>query len=144
MPKYIEPIEGSLSSPEVHEEYPLVLNTGARIHSTFCSQHLNIPSLLKIQGKPLVIINPVDDKNRGIKSGDKVKVQTKRGEVYFYADVSEKVLVGTVEVNQGGGNNFQVEEWKDGNVNHLTDFKNRDDISGFPVIKALLCEVKKF
>jgi len=29
------------------------------------------------------------------------------------------------------------------NANALTDFENRDPISGFPVYKALLCEVRK-
>jgi hypothetical protein len=28
-------------------------------------------------------------------------------------------------------------------VNELTDPENRDPISGFPVLKALLCEVEK-
>jgi hypothetical protein len=28
-------------------------------------------------------------------------------------------------------------------ANSVTDFENRDPISGFPVFKALLCEVKK-
>jgi hypothetical protein len=28
-------------------------------------------------------------------------------------------------------------------INYLTDMDNRDPISGFPVLKALLCEVRK-
>ena len=143
LPKYIEPIESPMESSDVFKDYPLILNTGARIHSTFRSQHLNIPSLLKLQEKPLALINPKDAVKRGIENGDRIKVKTKRGEVYFYADVSDKVLPGTVEVNQGGGSPIQVDEWKEGNVNYLTDFKNRDNISGFPVLKALLCEIEK-
>ncbi|MDD3895197.1 MAG: hypothetical protein PHU36_09305 [Syntrophomonadaceae bacterium] len=57
LPVYVEPIEGSFGSPERYKEYPLTLNTGTRIHSTFRSQHLNIPGLLKIQDKPHVIIH---------------------------------------------------------------------------------------
>lgn len=142
LPKYIEPIEGPLSK-EDHKEYPLILNTGARIHSTFRSQHLNIKSLVKMQDKPQVLINPADAKKRSINNGDKVKIKTKRGGVYFYAFVTNRTQTGTVEVNQGGGNPFQVKEWREGNVNYLTDFKNRDEISGFPVLKALLCEIIK-
>lgn len=143
LPEYIEPIEGPIAAIEVYKEYPLVLNTGARIHSTFRSQHLNIPSLLKLQDKPYVLMNSVDANERQIKDGDKVKVKSRRGEVYFYASVSDKVTAGNVEVNQGGGNPFQVQAWREGNVNYLTDFKNRDNISGFPVLKALLCEVSR-
>ncbi|AFS79675.1 molybdopterin oxidoreductase BisC [Gottschalkia acidurici 9a] len=143
LPKYIEPIESPLKSTDIFKDYPLILNTGARIHSTFRSQHLNIPSLLKLQEKPLALMNPEDAVRRRIENGDRIKVKTKRGEVYFYADVSDKVLPGTVEVNQGGGSPIQVDEWKEGNVNYLTDLKNRDNISGFPVLKALLCEIAK-
>lgn len=143
LPEYIEPTEGPLQSPELYKQYPLVLNTGARISSTFRSQHLNIPSLLKMQDKPMVLINPYDAKIRNISDGNRVKVITKHGEVYFYADVSDKIELGTVEVNQGGGNPIQVKAWREANVNYLTDFRNRDSISGFPVLKALLCEVEK-
>ena len=143
LPVYIEPVEGPLHDPELYREFPLVLNTGARIQSTFRSQHLNVPGLVKYQEKPHVLINPLDAAERGIKAGDKVAISTRRGEVFFYADVTENVLPGQVEVNMGGGNPTQVEAWRQANVNHLTDFSNRDPISGFPVFKALLCQIKK-
>jgi len=143
LPVYVDPIEGPNGDPVTFKEYPLILNTGARIQSTFRSQHLNIPSLLKIQDKPQVLINPKDADDRGIKNGDKVLIKTKRGQVHFWAQVSDKVLPGAVEVNQGGGSPRQVKEWRESNVNYLTDFNNRDPISGFPVFKALLCEIEK-
>lgn len=143
LPKYIEPIEGPLKSKDVLSKYPLILNTGARIQSTFRSQHQNISSLLKIQDKPLVLIHPEDSAERNIEQGDCVNVITSRGKVSFYADVSKQVPKGTVEVNQGGGNPSQTKEWREGNVNYLTDFDNRDEISGFPVFKALLCQIEK-
>ncbi|MEN6349433.1 MAG: molybdopterin-dependent oxidoreductase [Syntrophomonas sp.] len=143
LPIYVDPIEGPTGDVSIYKEYPLILNTGARIQSTFRSQHLNIPSLVKIQDKPQVLINPIDADDRDIKSGDKVLVRTKRGQVQFWAQVSEKVLPGAVEVNQGGGTPIQVQEWQHSNVNYLTDFNNRDPISGFPVFKALLCQIEK-
>ena len=42
LPVYVEPTEGPLASPELAKRFPLVLNTGARIQSTFRSQHLNL------------------------------------------------------------------------------------------------------
>jgi hypothetical protein len=36
-----------------------------------------------------------------------------------------------------------VEAWRRANVNELTGMDNRDPISGFPVYKALLCDVVK-
>ncbi|WP_338825871.1 Acetylene hydratase [Moorella thermoacetica] len=142
LPEYTEPVEGPLASPGVLQEFPLVLNTGARLQSTFRSQHLNIPGLVKIQDKPLALINPGDAARRGIKNGARIKIKTRWGEVYFYARVTPVVPPGVVEANQGGGNPLQVEAWREGNINLVTDFGNRDPISGFPVFKALLCEVE--
>jgi anaerobic selenocysteine-containing dehydrogenase len=143
LPVYVEPIEGPLGSPELYGKYPLVFNSGARIQSAFRSQHLNIPGLLKLQPKPQVLINSVDAKARGIENGDKVWVESPRGRVGFWAKVTEDVMTGQVEVNVGGGSPIHPEGWREANTNYLTDFENRDPISGFPVYKALLCEVKK-
>ena len=143
LPVYVEPVEGRLGNPGLFKEYPLTLNTGARIHSTFRSQHLNILGLLKLQDKPRVLINPGDAVVREIIEGDRVVIRTRRGSVAFYATVSEKIPPGVVEVNVGGGGPQQVKAWREANVNVLTDYHNRDPISGFPVVKALLCEIEK-
>lgn len=143
LPVYIEPIEGPLGSPELYEKYPLVFNSGARIQSAFRSQHLNIPGLLKLQPKPQVLIHPEDAEARGIENQDKVWVESPRGRVGFWAKVTDDVMSGQVEVNVGGGNPAQAAAWREANTNYLTDYENRDAISGFPVFKALLCEVRK-
>lgn len=59
----------------------------------------------------------------------------------MWVKVTDDVMAGQVELNVGGGGPIQAEAWR--NANYLTDFENRDSISGFPVYKALLCEVKK-
>ena len=143
LPVYVEPTEGPLGSPELYTRYRLVLNTGARLQSAFRSQHLNIPGLLKLQPKPQVLINPVDAGARGISDGNKVWVESPRGRVGVWARVTDDVLTGQVELNVGGGSPIHAEEWRDANANYVTDFDNRDPISGFPVFKALLCEVTK-
>jgi anaerobic selenocysteine-containing dehydrogenase len=142
LPVYVEPTEGPLGSPELYRKYPLVLNTGARLQSAFRSQHLNIPGLLKLQPKPQVLIHPVDAEARGIENGDKVWVESPRGRVGFWAKVTDDMMTGQVEVNVGGGSPIHPEGWREANANYLTDYENRDPISGFPVYKALLCEVK--
>lgn len=143
LPVYQEPIEGPIGSPELAKEFPLVLTTGTRIQSAFRSQHLNIPGLLKLQDKPNILIHPEDAGPRGIQDGDKIWVKTKRGKVPFYAKVTERITKGVIEANMGGGGPLQPQAWKEANVNELTDPENRDPISGFPVFKALLCEVEK-
>lgn len=143
LPKFIFSKEGEINTPELFQKYPLILNTGARIKSTFRSQHLNITGLLKSQPKPEVLINPDDAKDRGILNGDCVEVFNKRGCVEMYAKVTNKVEKGDLEVNVGGGSPFQNKEWSKANVNYLTDNKNIDEISGFPCFKNLLCDIRK-
>ena len=139
----MEPKESPLSQPELAGKYPLVLNTGTRIQTTFRSQHLNIEGLLTIQPNPEVIMNPADAAPRGIEHGEEVLVYNSRGEVPYYANVTDGIPAGEVEVNMGGGSIYQAESWRKANTNLLTDVENRDYISGFPVFKALLCDVKK-
>jgi hypothetical protein len=43
----------------------------------------------------------------------------------------------------GGGSPIHAPPWREANTNYLTDVENRDPISGFPVYKALLCDVRK-
>ena len=139
---YEEVLEGPQNQTLV-KDFPLSLTTGARVQTTFRSQHLNIPGLLKRQPKAEVLIHPDDAEPRDINDGDKVKVKTPQGEIEFCARVTEDIISGVVEVNQGGGSPIQAEGWRHSNVNFLVNENNREPISGFPVFKALLCEVEK-
>lgn len=143
LPTYVEPKEGPVANPELAKKYPLILNTGARIQSTFRSQHMNIPGLVKMQPEAQCLLHPNDAAARGIATGDKVTVETLRGKTPFAAKVTDAVQPGSVEVNVGGGSPLHPPGWRDSNANILTDMDNRDPISGFPVLKALLCEVKR-
>jgi anaerobic selenocysteine-containing dehydrogenase len=143
LPLYSEPREGPLADPALARRYPLVFNSGARTQFSFRSQHRNIPSLAAREPYPLVAIHPEDAAVRHISSGDRVTVLSPRGQVDFYACVTADIVPGAVEVNMGGGGPLGPLVWQEANVNELTDFENRDPISGFPVYKALLCEVVK-
>ncbi|MCP4420316.1 MAG: molybdopterin-dependent oxidoreductase [Chloroflexi bacterium] len=143
LPIYTEPKEGPIAAAELVRAYPLVFNSGARMQSTFRSQHLNIDGLRKMQPKPLVWLHPSDAEVRGINHGDEVLVKSARGQVRFWAHVTEDVVEGVIEANMGGGGPLGPKEWQAANVNTLTDFNNRDPISGFPVYKALLCDVSR-
>ncbi len=143
LPVYTEPTEGPLGSPDVAQEFPLVFNSGARTQSGFRSQHHNIPSLVAKHPHPLVNIHVRDAQARGIGEGDAVFVTSPRGRVPFHAHLTEDIVPGVVEVNMGGGGPIGPLSWQIGNVNALTDYDNRDPLSGFPVYKALLCDVVK-
>ncbi|MDH3458773.1 MAG: aminotransferase class V-fold PLP-dependent enzyme, partial [Gemmatimonadota bacterium] len=143
LPKYTEPTEGPLARPDLAKEFPLVFNSGARPHTDFRSQHHGIDGLMKDNPEPAVELNRQDAETRGIRSGDLVEVKTARGAVPFRALVSDDIAAGAIECNMGGGTPVGPKAWNEWNVNELTDLGNADGISGFPVYKALLCEVTK-
>jgi anaerobic selenocysteine-containing dehydrogenase len=143
LPVYVEPQEGPVSTPALAKQFPLVFNSGARIQSDFRSQHHNIPGLLKMQPHPLVSLHPQDAAPRNIDTGDDVFVVSPRGKLRYVACVTEDILPGVIEANSGGGSPIASPPWRECNVNELTDSDNRDPVSGFPVYKALLCDVIK-
>ena len=136
-------VKEGLQNEALVKDFPLILTTGTRIQSTFRSQHLNIPGLVKRQPNAEAIIHASDASPRNISTGDRVRVKTTRGAVDFLARVTEDILEGVVEVNMGGGSPIQVKGWRNHNINMITDDKNRNDVVGFPVYKAMLCDVEK-
>jgi cysteine desulfurase NifS len=143
LPKYTEPKEGPIASPALAKDFPLVFNSGARPHTDFRSQHHGIAGLVKDNPEPTVELNDQDADERGIRMGDLVEVRTARGSVRFRARVTKDIVKGAIECNMGGGGPVGPKAWRLSNVNELTDIDNYDDISGFPVYKALLCDVVK-
>ncbi|MFU8829356.1 MAG: IscS subfamily cysteine desulfurase, partial [Phycisphaerales bacterium] len=143
MPKYTEPVEGPLERLDLMAEYPLVFNSGSRTQADFRSQHHGVEQLARILPEPQVEMNRSDAERRGIASGDLVRVRTPRGGVPFRARVSDDIVEGAVDCSMGGGGAVGPRAWREWNVNDLTDLGNSDQISGFPVYKALLCEVEK-
>ena len=143
LPVYTEPQESPLSQPELAKKFPLVFNSGARVTTDFHAQHHGIESLLKERPEPTVTINVSDARARGIKNGDLVHIKTSRGQITLRAIVTDGIVKGAVEANMGGGCHVGPKAWQEGNINELTDLQQYDPISGFPVYKALLCDVHK-
>jgi len=143
LPKYVEPVEGPLAAPALARDFPLVFNSGARPQTDFRSQHHGIPGLMKDHPEPTVEMARSDAAARAIEDGDLVEVRTPRGAVPFRAVVSDGIAAGAVDCAMGGGGPVGPAAWQAANVNELTDLGNYDEISGFPVYKALLCEVRR-
>lgn len=141
-PTWVNSKEG-LRNEALVKDYPLILTTGTRIQSSFRSQHLNIPGLIKRQPMAEAILHTSDARPRNISTGDRVRVKTRRGTVEFSARVTPDIRKGVVEVNMGGGSPIQAKGWRNSNINLITDSENRNDVVGFPVYKALLCDVEK-
>jgi anaerobic selenocysteine-containing dehydrogenase len=135
LPVYKEPPESPLSRPDLTEKYPLVLTSGARVMAYTHSQFRNIPRLRNLMPEPLVDINPLDAKPRGIKTGDTVIVSSPRGSIKMKANVTDTILSGVVSLPH---------HWPgEANANTLVDDQTLDPISGFLPCKSQLCQVTK-
>ncbi len=143
LPVYTEPTEGPLAQPELARDYPLVFNSGARARTSFHTQHHGIRGLAKRRPEPGVEMHTSDAQARGIRNGDRVLIKTPRGQVAMRARVTGDIVPGAIDANHACGSPVGPKAWQDANVNALTDLENHDPISGFPVYKALLCEVVK-
>ncbi len=143
LPVYTEPQEGPLSQPGLAEIFPLIFNSGSRVTTDFRSQFHSVPGLVRERPEPTVMINRTDAAARSILHGDPVSVKTARGRVFMRALVTDDIMGGTVDANMGGGGPVGPRAWQECNINDLTDLTRRDPVSGFPVYKALLCQVEK-
>ncbi|HEX9052935.1 MAG TPA: molybdopterin-dependent oxidoreductase, partial [Anaeromyxobacter sp.] len=143
LPVYVEPPESPASRPDLARDYPLVFDSGSRGFHDFRSQHHGVDGLAAAQPDPLVTMSPQDAAARGIRDGDAVWVETPRGRSPYRARVTADMAPGAIDAAMGGGGPLGPASWQACNVNALTDLEQVDPISGFPVYKALLCEVRR-
>ena len=116
LPYYEEPQRSPVSTPELMEEYPFVLTTGARTYCYFHSEGKQIPYLREINPDPLIEINPEDALKLGIADGQWVRVSNPFGSCVLKAKVTQTVYPGLVMAQHG----FWFPE-EDGEEPHLYD-----------------------
>lgn len=92
MPYFEEPAPGPVSTPELLDEYPLVLTTGARNWFLFHSEHRNIPRLRAGHPEPLVEIHPETAKKLGVADGDWVWVESPKDRAMRVVKITEKLI----------------------------------------------------
>jgi anaerobic selenocysteine-containing dehydrogenase len=146
LPSYEEPPESPINRPDVSEDYPLVLTTGARIPYFFNSEHRQIENLRKAHRHPTVEIHPETAARYGIAKGDWIWIETKRGRIRQRARLTTGVDPRVIAAEHGWwfpeepGPDYGV--WKS-NVNLLTDnAPPYDPAMGTYQLRALLCRVE--
>jgi anaerobic selenocysteine-containing dehydrogenase len=142
LPKYEESVETPVSNPRLLNRFPLILGTGP-FKPDMKSCLRAVPDFIEKYPYPMVWMNPEDAQKRGVEAEDAVVVKTPRGFVEMRANVTDDIMEGFVYAPVGGGGPQGTEAWRRANVNILTDFEQFDPISGFPIYKTLLCQVKK-
>ena len=123
-----------LYSPEIPEEYPLILTTGARNVYFTHSQLRNVEKMKKLLSEPYAEINPRTAERYGIKDGDTIIVSTQYGSIKIRAKVAENIVQGVINIPHG---------WAEANVNLLTPRMPADPISGCPLLKAIPSKISR-
>jgi anaerobic selenocysteine-containing dehydrogenase len=147
LPAYEEPPESPVSRPDVAKDYPLVLTTGARISYFFNSEHRQIENLRKAHRYPTAEIHPETAARYGIKKGDWMWIETKRGRIRQRARLTTGIDPRVIAVEHGWW--FPEEPapeygvWRS-NANLLTDNQPPyDPAMGTYQLRALLCRVAR-
>ncbi|MHA2210712.1 MAG: molybdopterin-containing oxidoreductase family protein [Candidatus Thorarchaeota archaeon] len=110
LPVHEEPAESPLSTPELYEEFPLIMITGrlrTSLHSQFTTSEVGSRAYLKL--------HPDTAKNLGLTEGDLVSIESRRGRIDdLQLQLTEDIDPRVVWASDGW--------WvKDGNMNLLTD-----------------------
>jgi len=150
LPYYEEPPESPISTPDIAKEYPLILNTGGRFMPMFHSEHRQLGiGMREKHPDPLVTIHPETAGRLGIKDGDWVWIQTRRGRIKQKASLNPGILRDVVNVEASWW--FPEQPGEDpclfgvfqSNANVLTPDTDEfcDPLTGGWASRALLCKV---
>lgn len=147
LPVYYEPPETTNSNPEVGEEYSLLCTT-RKLAAYRHSGGRQIPSLRASHPDPVVIIHPGTASKLGIKDGDWVYIETKRGRIEQKASVSTGVAPRVIVADHAWWfperGETELFGWADSNYNVLTNDEpplNRE-VGSFD-IRGFACKVYK-
>jgi len=88
LPHHEEPPFSPASSPELFEQYPLILTTGRRSPVYFNSEHRNIPWLREADPDPVVELHPETGAALGIGNGEWVWIENMFGKARLKAKLT--------------------------------------------------------
>jgi anaerobic selenocysteine-containing dehydrogenase len=135
IPVYKEPTQSPIQSPELAKEYPLILNTGARVPEYTHWQMRSISALRRRAPDPIAEIHPDTAKKHDVVDGDLIIVETRKGQIKVKAKTTEAMMAGVVNVLHG---------WEgDANESLLTELEARDPVTGYTEMRALACRIRK-
>jgi anaerobic selenocysteine-containing dehydrogenase/Fe-S-cluster-containing dehydrogenase component len=132
-PIYNEPVYSPISTPDIAQQYPLVMCCGSRVPYYSNAKHRDLPWLRRFHPEPTVRLHPSDAATRGLKAGDKVRVTAPVNDtgIVLTLKTSETIKPGMIDILHG---------WEQADANELIT-RDFDPISGFVPFREGLCEV---
>ncbi|GHT78994.1 hypothetical protein FACS1894104_2970 [Actinomycetota bacterium] len=148
-PTYAEPAEGPLTTPELYQEYPFILTTGARDYPFYHSAWTNIARQRVIEPWPYVEMNDEDAARLQISDGEWVYVQSPRGQIKVKARVSKATLKGVISLPRQNYKddckelNLPGYDWDQANPNILIPTDGSDPGFGCTPMRGTLARISK-
>lgn len=147
MPRYFEPSPSPYSTPDVYEEYPLIIITGCRDFNTFHSENRRQEHLRAIAPEPTLEIHPDTAKKYGVGDGEWVWVEGIYGRAKRMIKTTPTVDPRVVSTTHGWShpeagleNNMDVDEL---NINRLLDWDSVGSCGVGSNYKSSLCRIYK-
>lgn len=103
LPQHREPPESPVSTPDLLIEYPYILITGARQPGFFHTENRQVRRLRELHKDPIVEVHPDAAAMEGIKEGDWVVIESRRGKIRQRARLSLGCDPRIVAAEHGGG-----------------------------------------
>lgn len=152
LPFYLEPSPGPVATPDLYEEFPLVLTTGARRWNTFHAENRENPALRGMHPEPAVQMNPKLAEELGVSEGEWVWVVGPKGvtgqveRCRRVVELTEALSPKVVSTDHGWwhpeGNPEDLYDMLDLNVNKLMPWGCGPSGIGANY-KCLLCRIEK-
>ncbi len=148
LPKYTEIPESPVSTPQLLDKYPYILNAGLRTPTFFHTANRQVPILREIRPDPIVEIHPDTAGKHGLSEGDWAWISSPRGKVKEKVKLNSGIDPRVVVAEHGWWypeRDDRTHGWDVSNINILTDnsHESMDPIMGATNLRVLLCGIEK-
>lgn len=146
LPKYSELPESPVSTPELLDKYPYILNAGLRTPTFFHSANRMLPWNREIRPDPTVEIHPETAAKHRIQDGQWVYIESPRGRVKQRAKLNAGIYPNVVVAEHGWWFPEIKDEghgWDVSNINILTDNRHEtvDPVMAATNLRVCLCNI---
>ncbi len=146
LPKFREPPESPISTPQIAKDFPYILITGRRQPGFFHTENRQLPWMRERHREPVVEIHPDTAQKEGIKEGDWVVIESPRGKVRQRAKLFEGIDPRVISAEHAWWfpeKAAPAHGWAESNINILTDnaYETCDPAMGATSVRVLLCNI---
>ena len=135
LPTYTEPFQSPIKTPELAEEYPLIMTSGRRPFFRHSENRQN-PLLHEQCPHHPVRIHPQTAGRLGIEMGDPVMVETPTGSARGVAELTEGLQPDVIQTMPGW--------WGEENINNLIPWNEFAPGIGTVSMHSTMCRVSKY